>query len=870
MLTLSKYLKSSTRSCFFSFRVLCFWVLMTMAMPFSGIAQEDDNYDEVSVILNVQRIGSVELQIIIVDQTAYLPIKEVFDFLRIKNTVSADFESIEGFFINPKSVFLIDQRKTRIEYLDKIYNLKHNDFIKTETGLYLKLENFGDVFGLDCNFSFRSLSIIMTTKVELPAILELQQEQLRQNINKLKGEKKADTVIGRGFPLFHMGIADWAVFSTQITGLKSSTRLNLALGAIVAGGEANVFLNVNNTQKFRKEDQFYNWRYVNNDFAPLRQITAGTIFTQATSTLYAPLQGVQITNTPTTYRRSFGTYTISNTTEPGWTVELYINNVLVNYVKADASGFYTFEVPLVYGASQVRLRFYGPWGEVRVSEQNINIPFNFLPQNQFEYTLTSGVVQDEEKNRFSRGSFNYGLSRRITIGGGAEMTTNSNNGEPMPFINTSVRLGSNFLFTGEHVKDVISRGLMSYQFPSKIKFEVNYNKYEKGQSAIKSGKGVSNNYIAEKKFIATVPIRTKKLAAFSRLTLNQLTLPDVNYNSGELLISTIVSGVSTNLTTAVAFTDPANKIITTNLSLTMKLAKGVRFTPLLQYDFSQNSFSRVRGEFEKSISNKGFVNMTYERDVRKNANFYGIGLRYNFSFVQISVFGRTSKSSSSSTQAINGSLLYNDKSHSLSFSNQNNVGRGGLIILPFLDINCNGKRDKGEPKVEELSLRVNAGRTTRNDKDTTIRVTGLEAYNHYFVDLDKNSFDNIAWQIKNPSIRVVAEPNHFKLIEVPVSVFGEASGNITLTNEEGQKGIGRIIVNIYNSKKVFVAKVLSESDGYISYLGLVPGKYYASVDEGQLKKLDLKSTIEKIPFTILPNKEGDVFSNLHFHLEQNQ
>lgn len=866
MLSKIKYQKIFTQSYVFSFRVLCFLVLGIFVTPNFGISQQNELYDEISVILNVQRIGATEIPIIIHEQKAFLPIKEIFDFLKIKNTLSADNDKVEGTFINAKAIFSIDKTKNSIEYQNKIITLKPEDFFQTETNLYLRMEIFGSVFGLDCSFNFRSLSINMISKVELPAIAEMQQELLRQNVNKLKGEKKADTVIGRGFPLFHLGFADWAVLSTHQANLKSTTRLNLGLGAIIAGGETNANLNFDKDIPFKNQQQLINWRYVNNDFAPVRQISAGTLFPQSISTLFTPVTGIQITNTPTTYRRSFGTYTISNKTEPGWTVELYINNVLVNYLKADASGFYTFEVPLVYGSSQVRLRFYGPWGEVRTSEENINIPFNFLPKKQFEYSLTSGFVKDVIKSQFSRATANYGLGRRITIGAGAEMFTASNKGKPMPFFNTSIRIGSNVLFTGEHIVGVISRGLMSYQLPSNAKIEVNYIKYEKGQTAIRSGKGVSNNFLEERKIVASVPIKSKKFIAFSRITLNQLILPNFINTSGEFLISAIVKGISTNLTTNVAYTDPANKLISSNLSLTLRLANGIRVTPLIQYDYSIHKFNRLRAEMEKSISNKGFMNITYERDVQKNLNYYGLGFRYDFSFAQISFFGRQNKLNSSATQAISGSLLYNDKTRSASFSNQNQVGRGGLIILPFLDINCNGKRDKGEPKVDEMGLRVNAGKTVRNDKDTTIRVTGLEAYNHYFIEIDKNSFDNIAWKVENPSIRVIAEPNHFKLIEVPVSVFGEASGNVTLLNDKMNKGIGRVIINIYNEKSEFVVRTLSEPDGYFSYIGLIPGKYYASIDTEQLKKLKIKSLTEKISFSIKPTRDGDLISNLNFSI----
>jgi hypothetical protein len=127
--------------------------------------------------------------------------------------------------------------------------------------------------------------------------------------------------------------------------------LNLSLGGILAGGEATATLNYNSNYSFKEKHQHYLWRYANNDFKAFRQIRLGKIPTQAATSLFNPVVGVQITNTPTTYRKAFGTYIVSDKTEPGWIVELYVNNVLIDYVKADGSGFYKFDVPLVYGNS---------------------------------------------------------------------------------------------------------------------------------------------------------------------------------------------------------------------------------------------------------------------------------------------------------------------------------------------------------------------------------------------------------------------------------------------------------------------------------------------------------------------------------------
>lgn len=343
--------KNNRRNNIFCWKYLVISLLCLLLRPGAGQCQLPDGYEEVSISMNVQRIGNLDIQAIIHSQDVYLPVREVFDFLKIKNTASAGNDTVNGFIINPKAIFIINKSTDQIIYEDNTIQLDPKDLILGPTGLYLRAVFFGQVFGLECVFDFRSLSIRLNTKLELPAVREMYQEQMRQNIKQLKGEKKADTTIGRGFPLFHVGMADWSVMSTRETEGKDITRMNLGLGAVVLGGEANVFLNYNSNLPFTGKQQYYHWRYVDNDNPVLRQVTAGKIFTQSTSTLNAPVIGVQFTNTPTTYRRSFGTFTVSNITDPGWMVELYVNNVLVDYTKADASGFFTFEVPIVYGNS---------------------------------------------------------------------------------------------------------------------------------------------------------------------------------------------------------------------------------------------------------------------------------------------------------------------------------------------------------------------------------------------------------------------------------------------------------------------------------------------------------------------------------------
>lgn len=841
-------------------------ICFLFCLPFFGYSQANDTYDDISVTFNVQRIGSCEIPAIINGESAYLPIKEVFDFLKIKNSSSADIDSITGFFINPKSGYTVDKIKNRITFEGKIFDIKPADLIHTQTGLFLRSDYFEKVFGLLCNFNFRSLSVTLNTKLELPALRELQQEQMRRNITQLKGEKKADTIIKRTFPLFHVGMADWSVINTNETIGNSNTRLTLNLGAIIAGGEANVYLNYNSHAPFKAAQQFYRWRFVNNANAVLRQVTAGNIFVQPTSSVYGAVKGVQFSNTPTTYRKSFGTYRLSDKTEPDWMVELYVNNVLVNYTKADASGFFTFDVPLVYGNSAVKLRFFGPWGEEKISEQNISIPFNFLPLHQFEYTLSAGIIDDDEKSKFSRLNLNYGLANRITIGGGMEYLSSVTSGKSMPFLNASVRLGSNLLITGEHTYGVRSKAILSYHLPSSLQVELNYIKYAKGQTAIRSGLKSLNNYLEEKKAVISIPFGGKRFSAFSRVSFNQLTLTNMKYTTAEFLLSGIFKRVNSNFVTSAVYSDPKHPLIYSNLSATLRLPKGLRITPQAQYEYTHKNFSMVKCEVQKNIFNQGFLNLSYEKNIAHNMSYVGVGIRYNFSFALTSFSVTQSGDVTSMVQSARGSIMYDDITRKMRLNDQTSVGRGGLTIAPFLDINCNGIRDAGEPKISGLKLRINGGHVVHNKKDTTISVIGLEAYANYYLELDRGSFDNVAWQIKKKTINISIEPNHFKLIQVPVAVVSEVSGTVFLKTNKKENGIARIIVNIYNANSGIVAHVLTESDGYFTYVGLVPGLYSASVDEMQLSKLHMTAS-PPISFNIKSGKEGDVVDGVKFVIQ---
>ncbi|MFA5973630.1 MAG: SPOR domain-containing protein [Lentimicrobiaceae bacterium] len=843
------------------FRFILLILFALSSTTFLHAQDSDKDYEEISVFLNVQGIGGFDVTAIYKNDQIYLPISELFQCLKINQQTSEFNDTISGFFLDENNKYIISQESRTIFIDGKLIQLNKDELLNTETtSLALRLDQYGKIFGLDCRFNFSSLSVELKTSHELPVIKELRLEQMRKNISRLRGEIKVDTTYKRKYHLFRGGMADWAIYSNQVTGGTSETRAMLGLGTEFLGGETNIELNYSSRNNFEKRQQQYHWRWANNDTKLVKQITVGKIASRSIASIYSPLLGTVITNTPTTYRRSFGSYTMSDFTEPGWTVELYINNVIVDFTTADASGFYKFDIPLVYGSSDVLIKFYGPWGEERLKEEHINIPFNFLPSGEFQYTIAGAMVQDTSHSIFTHGEVNFGINRHLTVGGGIEYLSSISSAPSIPFINGSVQLLGNVLLNGEYAYGVRTKALLSYSLPSNFVFDIDYTKYANEQKAI------TFNYLEERKIRVSIPIYIKKFKVYSRLSYSQNILRETTYSTAEATISTFFNGVSANFTGNANWLGKYDPFIYGNLGLGFRFFKTLSFRPQVQYDFSNNSLIYTKAELENNFSPRCNLSLVWENNIRNNINSVELTFRYDLSFAQVSLNTRVTNDYIMTGQSARGSFAFGSGNGRILADRRTQVGRAGLTVIPFLDINNNNHRDDNEPITKGMDLRINGGRILPDSKDSIIRILDLEPFASYMLEFNDTQFDNIAWQIKDKTVSILMDPNQFKLLEVPIKVMGEINGTIYMQKGGSLREQGRIQVNIFDDNDNFIAKTQSESDGYFNYLGLGPGSYYAEVDTMQLSRLKAVSKPERFEFEIHATTYGDIIDNIEFQL----
>jgi cell division protein FtsN len=307
----------------------------------------------------------------------------------------------------------------------------------------------------------------------------------------------------------------------------------------------------------------------------------------------------------------------------------------------------------------------------------------------------------------------------------------------------------------------------------------------------------------------------------------------------------------------------------TMLALSYRTKKGLTIRPSAQFNLSKGEIILFKAEIEKRFSHAGYISVSYESLKMSDYRSLNFSFRYDLSFAHTYASARFSNREISTSQGASGSLAFGSGKKHIQASELSIVGRGGISLIPFVDVNHNGIFDKGEQMVENLLVKINGGRVIYSEKDTIIRIVGLEPFISYNLEVSDKDFENIAWRLTKRSYQVLIDPNQFKTVEIPIIPAGEVSGMVYMKRDSLVNGIGRILLNIYKKNGAKIAQTLSESDGYFSYLGLEPGEFIARVDSVQLSRLSFIVNPLQIFFTINATKEGDIVDGLDFTIEMN-
>jgi len=160
----------------------------------------------------------------------------------------------------------------------------------------------------------------------------------------------------------------------------------------------------------------------------LRQVQLGNVVGEGAEA--RPMRGITLTNAPFVRGLRFDDVAFSRPLPPGWEYEVYEGARLVGF--ADDNRSAPMSIPLRYGTTPLRVRLYGPAGEVVESNVSYVIPIEQLRNGEWQYAAGAGRCAQQCTGMWYA-DLRRGVSRSLTVQAGADAQRDSAWGSVRPY-----------------------------------------------------------------------------------------------------------------------------------------------------------------------------------------------------------------------------------------------------------------------------------------------------------------------------------------------------------------------------------------------------------------------------------------------------
>lgn len=143
----------------------------------------------------------------------------------------------------------------------------------------------------------------------------------------------------------------------------------------------------------------------------LRQLQVGDIVSDGAEA--RAMRGVTFTNAPFVRDLEYGAVPFSRPLPAGWEYEVYEGDRLVGF--SDGAGSGAMSVPLRYGTTPLKVRLYGPAGEITESAVTYVIPVEQLQPGEWQYGAGAGHCALQQCDALWYADVRHGFGRLLTL-----------------------------------------------------------------------------------------------------------------------------------------------------------------------------------------------------------------------------------------------------------------------------------------------------------------------------------------------------------------------------------------------------------------------------------------------------------------------
>ncbi|MFB3135738.1 MAG: SPOR domain-containing protein [Rhodospirillales bacterium] len=578
-------------------------------------------------------------------------------------------------------------------------------------------------------------------------------------------------------------------------------------------------------------------------------------------------RGAQISSFPLHRSTEFDTITLHGDLPVGWEIELYRNEVLLDFQASRADGLFDFEdVPLLFGFNLLRLKFYGPQGQRREEVRRILVGQKQLPPgenyfriavNQQERLLLTGDTdttgdESQGKNR-AFVEFEHGLTRNLSLTANASTIPRDDGRRSYAGIGARGVMGPVF-GQADVVRDSVGgwAGTLALQtgLAGLLNLSGEHGRFSGFESERVEATDSEVQSRSKLRLDGVIPVPVLLRIPYS------LTAERDTERSGrtETKITNRLSAALNGLSVSNKLTWQQDRADgSKNTTLTGDLFTGGRYGRLALRSSLSYELKPVRQLTTSTITADWRINRdtSYRFAIARQLNgkkttTFTAGLNNRFDWFALGLLGDYSTDHSLNARlTLSFSFGREPRTGRWSVGGRNIADKGAISARVFLDENQNGRFDAGDQPIEGVTFIANNRRiSTPTGEDGMAFITGLPAHRATNFTILRKSLEDPFWIPRPEGVAVVVRPGVVGQADFAVVSTGEVDGTVYRRRGTSEQEIADVVVQLLDTEGKLVTEVKTAFDGFYLFEFVPPGHYVVRIDPEQMARLKLTASPE--------------------------
>jgi len=536
---------------------------------------------------------------------------------------------------------------------------------------------------------------------------------------------------------------------------------------------------------------------------------------------------------------------------PGWEVELYRNNALLDYQVAGPDGQYRFnDVPLLFGSNHFRLVFYGPQGQQREETYTFSLDSSLTEPGAYYYRAS--VMEDEVSGNRAVINSDLGIYKNISASFGFAsvplqdpLTLNTSH-DQHNYMKAGIRgFKEQIFYRADYTKDFQSGSNFDWNIQTRfgsslirfgeIYFQSNFESelFPASQNSIKRRSNIKLDTFVPSATFNIIPVSFEyNRDSFTNSMVSQRFLNRFSLNAYGYAFSNTLS-INT-------LTDTDDTINDTMQLSSRKL--GINTRGILNYVIKPESeLASIAATFDGFKLWDYFVTVGVTRTFQSGTDTLSYSMRKSHDKYTLGASATYSTGGVvSANLTLSAGIGREPQSGKWQTEYRPYASNGSVSAQVYLDENANGIKDPDEKGLKDISLRINGSTIPQKTDDQGIAfITGIETYREMDLDISVQSLEDPLW---NPTVkgkRLLLYPGHTTTVDFPIVITGEIDGTVFADLNNREQAVSGVIVELLNLDGKVIQQTKSEYDGFYLFSKIPLDTYTVRVSPDQIEKLSL-------------------------------